>query len=99
MPQRPQVYLWNRSGNISSQYDVWGGPHGREGSDAMIVSSPKRPLPEELNEVFEDIEPMGEIDVLIGHGRRHSFQIWRGSQFRGSSGSPAIAQEPSRKLR
>ncbi len=99
MPQQPRVYLWNRSGNVSSQYDVWGGPHGKEGWDAMIVSAPNQPVPKELREMFDDIHPAGEFTVAIGHGRCHSFQIWRGSSFRGSSQSSTVAQESPRTLR
>jgi undecaprenyl-diphosphatase len=99
MPQQPRVYLWNPSGKIQCQYDVWGGPHDREGADAMIVSAPNRPVPERLQRMFDDIQPAGSVSVPIGHGRRHEFHIWRGSGYRGNAPSATVAEESGRTLR
>jgi undecaprenyl-diphosphatase len=94
MPQQPQVHLWNGSGKISSQYDVWGGPHGKLGWDAMIVSSPKRPLPAEVGALFDAIEPAGEIQVSIGHGRHHLYHVWRGVGYREPTAVETVASQP-----
>jgi hypothetical protein len=93
MPQQPRVYLWNASGNVKCQYDVWGGPYDKEGADAMIVSAPDRPVPVRLRQMFDDVQPVGEVNVAIGHGRRHEFKIWRGSKYRGDGPQATVAQE------
>ena len=31
LPAQPRAYVWNATGQILSQYDVWGGPHDRIG--------------------------------------------------------------------
>ncbi len=93
MPQKPQVFLWNPTGNIYCQYDVWGGPYGREGADAMIVSAPDCPVPPKLRQMFDDVQPVGEVNVVIGHGRSHEFTIWRGSRYRGNPPQATVAQD------
>jgi undecaprenyl-diphosphatase len=94
MPQQPRVHVWSSSGDIDSQYDIWGGPQGKDGWDAMIVSSPKRPLPPELHGQFDAIEPAGEVQVPIGHGRRHVYHVWRGVNYRQANRGVRVAGQP-----
>jgi undecaprenyl-diphosphatase len=82
MPSRPEVCVWNESGRIVSQYDVWGLPQGREGWDAMIVTAPACEPPGGLTAAFDRVESAGDVNVPFGHGRQHYYAIWRGIGFR-----------------
>lgn len=82
MPQQPRVYLWNGGGNINSQYDVWGGPEGKDGWDAMIVTGDDGEPPDALRAAFRNIELETTVCIPIGPDRRHSYRLWRGVGFR-----------------
>jgi len=82
MPQQPRAYHWNGTGNINSQYDVWGGPEGKEGWDAMIVTRNDGEPPEALRAAFRNVEPEATVCVPIGPDRRHTYRLWRGVGFR-----------------
>ena len=64
MPQHPEAFVWNPSGAIVSQYDVWGGPQSSGGRDALIVSN-KRKLPPKLTGSFTRVEPLPYPKVPI----------------------------------
>jgi undecaprenyl-diphosphatase len=82
LPDQPRVYLWNDSGIVVSQYDIWGGPRDKLGWDALIVTHRGARPPERLAAAFETLEPADEVTVTIGHGRAHRLQLWRGSRLR-----------------
>jgi len=77
MPQHPTAFVWNRSGRSVSQYDVWGGPLGRHGQDALLVSSTSR-LPGVLAGCFSHVAPLPGVEVSLGHGKSMSVHLWRG---------------------
>jgi hypothetical protein len=102
MPQQPRVHLWNRSGKVRSQYDVWGGPTAPPGSDALIVTHPDAPVPDAMRSAFARVEPLDEVTVEIGNGRRHAIRLWRGVNLRSEqtagrkpAGWIRIAETPS----
>jgi hypothetical protein len=99
MPRRPEVFVWNDSGRILSQYDVWGGPEGKAGWDAMIVTAPTREAPAGVAAAFDRVELQGEITVPIGHGRQHHYALWRGIHFRQRPPDPHVAVRGRASLR
>ena len=50
---------------------------------SLIVAAPGSPLPEPLVAAFETVEPAGQVNIPIGNGRSHQYQLWRGLGFRG----------------
>ncbi|MFV1965637.1 MAG: ArnT family glycosyltransferase [Pirellulaceae bacterium] len=82
MPDQPRVFPWNSQNEILSQYDLWDGPTGRRGWDALLVTPVETSAPPELASSFEEIQDLGRIDVPIGSGRCHSYHLWHGIGFR-----------------
>jgi len=82
MPQQPRIYLWNETGSIGSQYDVWGGPKDKEGWDAMILTADSTEPPEALRAAFQTVEPKANVCVQIGPDRRRTYRLWRGVDLR-----------------
>jgi len=80
MPQHPQAFVWNSSGVVVSQYDVWGGPRGSAGHDALIVTDGPE-IPQGLARCFDRIEPLPQVRVPIGNGSQLSVRLWRGVSF------------------
>lgn len=78
LPARPRVYVWNAGGQVTSQYDIWGGPRDQQGNDAVIVTHQHHTVPPEVAASFDHVEPLELVTVDIGNGRRHAFQLWRG---------------------
>jgi len=79
MPDHPRVYLWDSSREVTSQYDLWGGPTGAEGRSAMIVTREGFPPAEALTSAFHSVAPVREIAIPLGNGRIHRFTIWHGT--------------------
>jgi hypothetical protein len=82
MPTQPRVYFWHSAGNIGSQYDVWGGPHDKQGWDAMLVTGREASPPPALAAAFAHVELVGSVHVPIGAGRSHAYRLWRGVALR-----------------
>lgn len=81
LPSHPQIYRWN-PGHVDSQYDIWGGPRGKEGWDAFILTPQRSKVPPELAQAFLRVEKQREVCVEIGNGRTHHYQIWKGCGLR-----------------
>ena len=81
LPAQPRAYVWNPTGRIMSQYDIWGGPPGNTGATSLIVTSPGEPPPRDLAAAFQSLEEVGLVHVPIGNGRSHRYQLWRGLGF------------------
>lgn len=81
MPQHPQVYRWERSGKVMSQYEVWPGPEERLGDDALIFKNgseqPGNLFPV-LTKRFEKVEPLGRVEVKLGEGKMRIFDVFLG---------------------
>ena len=84
MPQQPRVFRWQKDGLIESQYEVWPGPADKKGWDALILypaaeSGVKRELASSLRKSFASTSKMGDVEVNIGKGSVHSYQVFLGS--------------------
>ncbi len=79
---RPRVYLWNSHPLPLSQHDVWSGPQGAEGRDALILTPLHVDLPARFAAAFESIEDRGPIVISLGPQRSRSFRVWRGVALR-----------------
>ncbi|HUG69463.1 MAG TPA: glycosyltransferase family 39 protein [Pirellulaceae bacterium] len=77
MPQHPEAFLWNPTGVVGTQYDVWGGPRESEGRTAMIVT-PGPTVPEDLAACFEHVKPLREVVVKISDSRKLTVHLWHG---------------------
>ena len=99
MPQQPRVYLWNGTGRVTSQYDIWGGPKEHEGSDAMIVAVTKDPLPNPVRASFRNVQSEGQVRVHIGNGRHHTYWVWRGERYLGPDNAAQVADGQNRLMR
>lgn len=81
MPQHPQVYRWEPSGHVMSQYEVWPGPEERLGDDALIIApgnDQERPLAEVIAKHFETVSPMGKVRVKLGRDHQRIFDVYLG---------------------
>jgi hypothetical protein len=93
MPQQPRVYLWNSTGDVHSQYDVWGGPVGKQGWDAMIVTHAEAQPPADVYDAFGAVEPCVDVCVPVGAARTHAYRLWRGVDFLGWPEPARIASQ------
>ncbi len=79
MTQHPQVYRWERSGKVMSQYEVWPGPEERLGDDALIFKNgsekPGNLFPV-LERRFERVELLGRVEVKLGEGNNRIFDVF-----------------------
>lgn len=77
-PGQPQVYLWNSSDKVVSQYDLWNGPRDKQDWDALIITDARAAPPANLKAAFARVENHGTLYVPIGAGRALHYQLWRG---------------------
>ncbi len=78
---RPTVYIWNSApGVISSQYDIWPGPVGKIGSDALIIIETELggALPGELRQVFQQVRPLSPVSVPMGAAASRNYKVYLG---------------------
>ncbi|MEW4455253.1 glycosyltransferase family 39 protein [Bremerella sp. JC817] len=85
MPQHPKVYLWGDNDFPLSQYDIWGGPQNVDGQDLLLVTHQNEELPPPLRLAFASVEPLENVEIEVGNGRKHAVTIYQGKGFRGWS--------------
>lgn len=81
MPQHPQLYRWERSGKVLSQYEVWPGAEERLGDDALIFKNggdKAGPLFPALAVKFEKVEPLGRVEITLGKGNVRAYDVFLG---------------------
>lgn len=92
LPQKPRVYRWVESGKIQSQYELWGGPKGKNGWDCLIiVKGNVSRIPHGLAEKFQEIKRLKTITRDLGSERSRVFTLFQG---RGWGKKPATARDP-----
>ena len=96
LPHQPTVYVWNSSGVVLSQYDLWEPPKCAAGVHVSIVTRDDEAPPAALSAAFEKVELTDAVVVPIGQGRVHRFRLWRAENFRGLPLSPTeLLQRPT----
>jgi undecaprenyl-diphosphatase len=76
MTRQPRVYTYNGTGQIRSQYDLWDGPRGAAGRNALVITYDGRPPPPELATAFQKVESNREVTVPLGANRKLQFHVW-----------------------
>lgn len=66
-PGHPLAYCADFGDRRQSQYDLWPGPQGRAGQDAVYLLKDDRPLPPELGRMFARVERV--VYRTTHHGR------------------------------
>lgn len=62
LPDHPQVYRFEESGQVTSQYEVWPGPEQYVGKNAFIIGeTPEGRVPEALKNAFENFRFIAEV--------------------------------------
>jgi hypothetical protein len=62
LPDHPQVYRFEESGQVTSQYEVWSGPEQYVGKNAFIVGeTPEGRVPEALKNAFVNFRFIAEV--------------------------------------
>ncbi|ESS71902.1 hypothetical protein MGMO_85c00270 [Methyloglobulus morosus KoM1] len=62
LPDHPDVYRYEESGQVASQYEVWGGPKDAVGKTAFIVGEQKETeVPSALKSAFQRFHEVGTI--------------------------------------
>ena len=62
LPDHPQVYRFEESGQVTSQYEVWSGPEHFVGKNAFIVGeTPEGHVPEALKNAFVNFRFVAEV--------------------------------------
>lgn len=82
-PARPTVYIWNDSGHPQSQYDLWPGPETAEADEGLVVvprkgSDHTGELPNELKTFFTEIQPLGDITIMLSTHDSRTYSLYRG---------------------
>lgn len=94
MPQHPQLYRWERSGKVLSQYEVWPGPEERLGDDALIFKNsgdkPGEMFPA-LTKHFESLERLGRVEVNLGKDNTRAYDVFLGRKLL-SWDKPGVSQ-------
>jgi len=79
LPGQPVVYRWRQPGSrVKSQYELWPGPGGKMGWDALIVIGKGRRLPKMLQACFREVRPMAPIEISMGNGEFRRYRLWHG---------------------
>ncbi len=66
LPEQPQVYRYETTGQIASQYELWPGPNNPiDHSAYLIVEHKYIPLPKAVTNAFEHIQTLGQIENSI----------------------------------
>ncbi|PHS08825.1 MAG: hypothetical protein COA78_12410 [Blastopirellula sp.] len=76
LENQPKVYLWKDTTDITSQYDVWGGPRNAANRQAVIVTNWDEPVPQGLASAFSSIRSISRVTVPINETRSLDFRIW-----------------------
>jgi 4-amino-4-deoxy-L-arabinose transferase-like glycosyltransferase len=77
-PSHPGVYLWNPTGEVHCQYDLWPTPAEHAGWDALIVVDGRMsPLPASLVQAFEAASSPVPVTVRSAPGIERNFTIYR----------------------
>lgn len=59
----PAVFRYEPSGQVLSQYEVWGGPTQRIGQSAFLIGElTESELPEELKKAFNSVRLIGQVN-------------------------------------
>lgn len=62
LPDHPQVYRYEESGQVVSQYEVWPGPMQYLGKNAFIVGErPEASVPQDLKDAFARFSFVAEV--------------------------------------
>ncbi|MEM7812652.1 MAG: glycosyltransferase family 39 protein [Planctomycetota bacterium] len=83
---RPEVRLWNPTGLVGCQYDLWPWPGPAGAFDAIVVTEAGRDVPTALADVFGSVETAGTVSVDLGSGRGREYALWTAN-----AGGPALA--------
>lgn len=73
---QPNVFCWNSSGKIISQYDLWKGPDFRNIEKAVLITGPVDTIPSDLADRFHSIKSLTNAEVKIGTRLQRSCRIW-----------------------
>ncbi|MCX7086124.1 MAG: glycosyltransferase family 39 protein [Methylococcales bacterium] len=62
LPDHPQVFRYEPTGEVVSQYEVWGGPVDYIGKSAYFVTElNEKAIPAELKAIFSSFRKVGEV--------------------------------------
>ncbi len=62
LPDHPDVYRFEQSGHVTSQYEVWPGPDRFAGKNAFVVGEgPEENLPADLKNAFARFKFLAEV--------------------------------------
>lgn len=78
-PGQPRAFALPHHGERSaSQYDLWGWPGDRTGSNALIVMGAGREPPDALRRAFRSLVPLGPLILARADGEQHRYSLFRG---------------------
>ncbi len=76
-PGQPRVYRWaGDKGEIKSQYELWPGPCGKIGKDAMVVTYKDEGLPEDLKAHFKEVSLFAGVKIPVGRSGANDFNLY-----------------------
>jgi undecaprenyl-diphosphatase len=105
LPSHPVIHRFNPSDRIDSQYDYWGVPHDLSTHETIILTTANQPLNQELSARYQEVSPLGQVDLSLGKNRERGVKIWIAKPFpqqpHSASPNSQIAREiqPSTSIR
>ncbi len=82
LPDHPNVYRYEESGRIESQYEVWPGPVDYLGKTAFIVSEKNSPaISNALKSAFQSFRQVGMVDNPMNKNSRYYLFIGENLKF------------------
>ena len=79
----PRVYTLNLTGQMKSQYDLWGGLENKIGRDALYVTKLGRRPPHRFTKAFDRIKEIKQIKIYSGREFIKGYSIFWGQCFHG----------------
>jgi len=79
LPGQPRVALYNPSGIVASQYDLWAmtAPANASPKPTIVVTRHGAAPPTELADALGGLTPYANVEHPLGGKRRLAFTLWR----------------------
>jgi len=78
LPHRPDVFVFQDSGTVTSQYDLWAGSLERYPERDALILTEHPELHPTLVSSFRRVNRLPDISIPIGGNRTHHYHAWHG---------------------
>ncbi len=76
LDHQPKIVLWNETGEIDSQYDLWRENELPKTSQAIVITEKSRPVSANLVAQFGSVRSISEIVIPLGKDKARTYSLW-----------------------